>query len=61
MTSVGSMIKQIAGLVDTKDVDSRTSQFIDSIIEQTQNGARTSALSEAQLKWIEDLFKRHCG
>lgn len=61
MPSIGAMIKQIAGLSGTQDVNERTSEFIDSMVESTGNGARTSHLTEAQVTWIEDIFKRHFG
>lgn len=59
--SIGAKIKQIAGLADTKDVDARTSKFINDMVERTGNGARTSQLSEAQVTWIEDIHARHFG
>lgn len=59
--SIGSMVKQIAGLSGTKDVDERTSRFIEDMVERTGNGARTSHLTEKQVEWIEDIFKRHFG
>lgn len=61
MPSIGAMIKQIAGLADTQDVNDRTSEFINDMVECTGNGARTSQLTEAQVTWIEDIFKRHFG
>lgn len=61
MTSTNSKIKLIAGLAGTKDVDARTSRFIEDMVEKTGNGARCGDLTEAQLQWIEDIHKRHFG
>lgn len=61
MPSIGSMIKQIAGLADTTDVSGSTSRFITDMVERTGNGARTSHLTEKQVEWIEDIYKRHFG
>lgn len=59
--SIGAKVKQIAGLADTADVNDRTSRFINDMVESTLNGARTSHLTEAQVKWIEDIFEKHFG
>lgn len=61
MLTVGAKIKQIAGLAHTQDVSERDSQFIESIVEQSSNGTRTSHLSEKQVDWIEDIHERHFG
>jgi hypothetical protein len=59
MKSVGSMIQLIAGLAGTQDVDERTSEFIEDMVRITDNGKKTSGLSEPRVKWIEDIYKRH--
>lgn len=60
-TSIGSMIKQIAGLAFTQDVNENTSEFIQDMEMKTNNGAQTSMLSEAQVRWIEDIYRKHIG
>ena len=57
--SLGVMITKIHGLEGTQDVDERTDQFINSIWEKTDGGKRTSHLTEAQVRWIEDIHRRH--
>jgi uncharacterized protein YecT (DUF1311 family) len=59
--SVGTKLRTISGLTDTKDVDERTNQFIKDVVERTDNGKRTSALTEKQLKWIDDIYEKHFG
>lgn len=61
MISVGAKIKQIAGLAGTKDVDQRTSDFIDSVVISTNAGTKTSHLSDKQIDWIEDIHRKHFG
>lgn len=61
MLSIGGKIKQIAGLAGTSAVDTRTSALIESVVEKSGNGARTSHLSEAQVEWIEDIHAKHFG
>lgn len=61
MKSIGAQIKTIAGLAWTADVDRRTSEFIDRMVEVTQNGRSTTMLTEAQVDWVGDIHKRHFG
>lgn len=60
-TSIGAKIKAIAGLAHTQDVNERTSEFIANMDERTNNGRQTSSLTEAQISWIEDLYRKHIG
>lgn len=61
MLSIGAKIKQIAGLAGTREVDERTKNFIEKMVESSGNGARTSHLSERQVEWIEDIHRKHFG
>ena len=61
MLSLGAKLMQIAGLAGTRDVDSRTSEFIDDMLERTGGGKRTSHLSEKQAQWIENIHEKHFG
>lgn len=61
MLSVGAKIKQIAGLAGTSAVDERTSDFITSVYDQSNNGAHTSHLSDKQVEWVEDIHRKHFG
>lgn len=60
-TSIGAKIKAIAGLAHTSDVNERTSEFIADMDEKTQNGKTTSMLTEPQIKWIENIYRKHIG
>lgn len=59
MTSVRTMLIQLAGLVDTRDVSDWENGFLKSVLRQSENGARTSPLSEKQLERIEQLWRKH--
>ncbi|MDP2622092.1 MAG: hypothetical protein Q8P46_18270 [Hyphomicrobiales bacterium] len=61
MLSLGAKLMQIAGLAGTKDVDERTSEFIENMLVLTDGGKRTSHLSEGRVKWIEDIHEKHFG
>jgi hypothetical protein len=59
--TIGQMIQKIAGLAGTKDVDARTSEFIESVYQSSKNGRITSHLSGKQVEWIEDIHTKHFG
>lgn len=61
MTSVGSMVKQLAGLVDTKDLSDWEQSFVSDIDDRTAGGNRTSHLSEKQIERIESIYRKHFG
>jgi hypothetical protein len=55
------MIKRCAGLIDTKDVNEWTNDFLRNIDERTRNGDDTTGLSEKQISNIERIFAQHFG
>ena len=57
--SVGTMIKRLNGLTGTDELSPKDERFVESIVQDTKNGTYTSAVSEAQLKWIINLFNYH--
>ena len=59
MTSLGVMIKRLGGMVDTVDLKPRENQFLKDIGLLTDDGRNTSELTDKQIKWIEDLHRRH--
>ena len=59
MKSVGSQIKQIAGLLGTCDITDWEQSFITNILEQTNNGELTVRLSGKQVNRVEDLYLKH--
>lgn len=57
--TIGQKIKQIEGLLGTKDVNEREAEFIENMVERSNNGTRTSHLTSPQVIWIEKIWKRH--
>ena len=52
MTSIGTMIKRIAGLQGTRDITEWEDSFIGSVIDKTEGGKETTGLSDADLERI---------
>ena len=59
MKSVGQMIKQIAGLRGTKDVTEWEDNFIRGIVEWTDDGEKTSHLTERQVAVVARIYRKH--
>ena len=59
MKSLGQMIKQIAGLVGTRDVNDWETKFITGIVQLTDNGENTKYLSPPRIDVIERIYRRH--
>lgn len=59
MKSVGQMIKQIAGLEGTKDVTEWEDGFIHGVVVWSDNGEKTSHLSDKQVAVIERIYRKH--
>ena len=59
MASTNTMLKQCAGLVDTKDVTDWQNGFLKSVLERSENGSRPDLLSEKQLEVLESIHSRH--
>lgn len=58
--SIGTMIEQLDGLRDTKDISDWEDSFITSVLHKyLQAGKRTSGLSEKQVEKIEDIWVKH--
>lgn len=58
MISIGTKIKQLGAMVDTVDLDRKSNKFVGDMVEKTDDGKETRHLSENQIKWIDDLWKR---
>lgn len=56
--SISTMVKQIAGLADA-DVSDWQAEFIDSIWQKTDEGTKTSHLTERQVAMIERIYRKH--
>lgn len=59
MASTNTMLKQCAGLVDTKDVTDWQNGFLKSVLERSENGSRPDLLSDKQLEVLESIHRRH--
>lgn len=59
MTSIGTMIKRIAGLHGTNDVTAWEAGFISGIVSKTNNGGATTCLTEKQVEIIERIHGKH--
>jgi hypothetical protein len=59
--SIGTMIKKLSGLQGTKDITEWEDEFIESIVEQSEEGKKTSHLSEKQVAVIERIHAKHFG
>lgn len=60
MTSTTTMIRRLAGPLDTRDLSEWEQQFVRSIVEKLDAGKVTS-LSERQVETLERLHGRHFG
>ena len=59
MTTLNTMVKRVAGLEDTTDVNDWENQFIKNIVRQTNDGDDTRSLTERQIERLEELFSKH--
>lgn len=59
MKSIGAQIKQIAGLLGTRDVTAWEQRFIEDMVVKTNNGDLTVHLSPGQCEKIESIFEKH--
>ncbi len=59
MASLTAMVKQLSGLVDTKDVSDWENDFLQSIMRSTRDGDNTTVLTEKQIDVVERIFKKH--
>ena len=59
MKSIGQKVKQIGGLVGTKDINDWESRFIKSVVGWSENGECTKVLSAKQVEVIERIYRKH--
>ena len=58
MTSTTTMIRRLAGLLDTRDLSDWEQQFVRSVAEKLDAG-RVTSLTERQVETLERLHGRH--
>ena len=59
--SLGAMLRQMAGIVDTRDVSDWENRFLKNVLERTGQGMRTSILTSDQAEKVEEIYGRHFG
>lgn len=59
MRSINEMVRQVAGLIDTKDVSYWENEFINSVYQRSNKGSNTTVLSSRQVEIIEEIWKKH--
>jgi hypothetical protein len=59
MTSIGTMIKRISGLLGTSDLNAWEQCFVSGVVEKTNDGEQTTALSAKQIETIERIHDKH--
>lgn len=59
--SVGGKLKQLAGMVDTRDLKPWENGFLKNVLRATDDGLRTSMLTGDQLEKIDEIFAKHCA
>lgn len=59
MTSLNTMVKRVAGLLGTDDLNDWEARFVGSVVEQTSNGDNTTSLTEPQVNVLERLHDKH--
>lgn len=59
--TLGNKVKQLQGLVGTKDIRPQDERFITDMWEKTSEGKKTSHLSGPQVEYIDGLWRKHYG
>ena len=60
MKSLKQKIDQCAGLIGTRDINSRTDEFLSKVVNGcARHGGDTTWLSSKQVEWIDDIYERH--
>lgn len=61
MSSTNEMLRQTAGLIDTKDASPWENDFLKSVWSKSQEGKRPDLLTPRQVEALERVWKKHCG
>lgn len=59
MASLTTMVKQLNGLVDTKDVSDWENEFLTNIMQRTREGDNTTVLTDKQIECVERIHQKH--
>jgi len=53
------MVKQLHGLLDSKDLNAWENGFVRNIFDATNGGDHTSILSDERLEKIQEIWDKH--
>lgn len=59
MKSLGQMIKQLSGMIDTKDLNDWENRFVKNVVERTNCGQDTTCLSSKQSDIATSIHGKH--
>jgi len=59
MKSLGAMVKQLAGMVGTKDLSKWETDFVCRVGRRTADGEQTGCLTERQIDRLTELYEKH--
>jgi hypothetical protein len=59
MASINTQVRQVSGLLDTKDLSDWEHDFVSSITQQTKDGNNTSSLTDKQIECLERIHGKH--
>jgi hypothetical protein len=59
LVSLGAKIKQLGGLVGTRDINAWETDFIRSVVGWSKNGEDTRGITEKQIAVIDRIYERH--
>ena len=57
--SLGAKVKQIAGLLGTKDLNDWEQNFVRAVYARTHEGASTLTLTDKQIEIIDRIWDKH--
>jgi hypothetical protein len=59
IVSLGTKVKQLEGLLDTKDLSDWENNFLHSVSVRTDCGRVTTGLSDKQIERLDELWGKH--
>ena len=59
MKSLGSIVQQLEGLLDTPALTAWEDNFVRNIVERSDQGRNTGKLSINQIARMEELYRKH--
>lgn len=61
MKSLGAMVKQLAGMLGTDDLNEWETDFVQHVYDQSGEGEDTTYLSTKQVETISRIYNKHFG